>query len=227
MDTPLPAPAALPDPTRILRDRLLDAALEEAAFDGWTRSTLARAAHAAGLSEGEALLAAPRGAVDLIDAWFDRAETAMVRALRDAPPGTKVRTRATLAVRARLDAMAEHREALRRAAVTLALPPHVPDALRIGWRAADKAWNAMGDTSTDHNWYTKRAILAGVHAATLAFWLQDDSLDSAPTWAFLDRRIGDVMRFEQVKGRIAKLTGGLRGPVGLLARLRYGPAPRP
>lgn len=217
----------LRDPARAFAERLLDAALDEAAFDGWTRATLRRAGEAAGLSEGEQALAAPRGAVDLIDLWFDRAEVAMERALLDAPADARVRARATLAVRARIEAFAAHKEALRRAAITLALPPNVPEALRIGWRAADRAWNAMGDPSTDFNWYTKRAILAGVHAATLTFWLQDDSVDSAPTWAFLDRRIGDVMRFEKTKADVLKLARRLPDPVGLLTRLRYGPQPRP
>lgn len=219
--------AARHDPARALRNRLLDAALDEAAFGGWTRATVARAAQEAGLSEGQASLAAPRGALDLIDAWFDRAETAMERAVLDEGEGGRIRARATLAVRARLEAMAPHKEALRRAVIVLALPPHVPDALRIGWRAADRAWSAMGDTSTDMNWYSKRAILAGVHAATATFWLQDDSLDSAPTWAFLDRRIANVMQFEKVKGQALALAGRLPDPLGLLTRLRYGAQPRP
>jgi ubiquinone biosynthesis protein COQ9 len=214
------------DPARALRDRLLDAALDEAAFTGWNEACVARARDAAGLSEGEAMLAAPRGAVDLIDAWFDRAERAMERAITDLEPGTKIRTRATLAVRARLEAMGSHKESLRRAALCLALPTNVPDAARIGWRAADRAWKAMGDPSTDFNYYTKRMILTGVHATTLTFWLQDDSEDSAETWAFLDRRIENVMGIEKAKARIGAVLNKLPDPLGVLTLLRYGRQPR-
>jgi ubiquinone biosynthesis protein COQ9 len=215
------------DPAQALRDRLLDAALDEAAFSGWTDSCVVRAREAAGLSEGEAMIAAPRGAIDLIDAWFDRAERAMERAIIDCPPDSKVRVKATLAVRARLDAMAPHKESLRRAALFLAMPINVPDAARIGWRAADRAWKAMGDPSTDFNFYTKRMILTGVHAATLTYWLQDESQDCASTWAFLDRRIENVMGFEKVKARIGGLIDKIPDPLGVLTFLRYGRQPRP
>jgi ubiquinone biosynthesis protein COQ9 len=219
-------PAARIDPTKALRDRLLDAALDEAAFSGWNDACVRHAREAAGLSEGEAMLAAPRGALDLVDAWFDRAERAMERAISDCEPGAKIRVRATLAVRARLDAMATHKESLRRAAMFLAMPPNVPDAAAIGWRAADRSWRAMGDPSTDFNFYSKRIILTGVHAATLAFWLQDDSEDSAATWAFLDRRIKNVMGIEKAKAKIGGLVAKLPDPLGILTLLRYGRQPK-
>jgi ubiquinone biosynthesis protein COQ9 len=219
-------PAARIDPTKALRDRLLDAALDEAAFSGWNDACVRHAREAAGLSEGEAMLAAPRGALDLVDAWFDRAERAMERAISDCEPGAKIRVRATLAVRARLDAMATHKESLRRAAMFLAMPPNVPDAAAIGWRAADRSWRAMGDPSTDFNFYSKRIILTGVHAATLAFWLQDDSEDSAATWAFLDRRIENVMGIEKAKAKIGGLVAKLPDPLGILTLLRYGRQPK-
>jgi ubiquinone biosynthesis protein COQ9 len=221
------APLKPLDPAGALRDRLLDAALDEAAFSGWNDGCVARARESAGLSAGEAMLAAPRGALDLVDAWFDRAERAMERAISDCPPGTKIRARATIAVRSRLEAMAPHKESLRRAALFLAMPPNVPDAAKIGWRAADRAWKAMGDPSTDFNFYTKRMILTGVHGATLAFWLQDDSDDSNQTWAFLDRRIENVMGIEKVKAQIGSLVDKLPDPLGVLTLLRYGRQPRP
>jgi ubiquinone biosynthesis protein COQ9 len=226
ISTQIAAPPKSLDPARDLRDRLLDAALDEAAFTGWNEACLTRARTAAGLSEGEAMLAAPRGCVDLVDAWFDRAERAMERAITDCEPGTKIRIRATLAVRARLEAMTPHKESLRRAALFLAMPNNVPDAARIGWRAADRAWKAMGDPSTDFNYYTKRMILTGVHATTLAHWLQDDSEDSADTWAFLDRRIENVMGIEKAKARIGAVLDKLPDPLGVLTLLRYGRQPR-
>jgi ubiquinone biosynthesis protein COQ9 len=214
------------DPSVRLRDRLLDAMLDEAVFGGWTRSSVQRAAAASGLSEGEALLAAPAGAIDLIDAWAARADAAVVRALADAE-GLKIRQKATLAVRTRIDVYRSNSEAMRRALVSLALPGHAGRGAAMAWRAADSAWAAMGDASTDFNWYTKRAILMGVTASTIAYWMQDSSPDLAPTWAFLDRRIENIMQFETVKAGVARMTAGLPDPVALLTRLRYGPQPRP
>ena len=67
---------------------------------------------------------------------------------------------------------------------------------------------------------TKRATLSGVYSATVLFWLGDDSPDNAATWAFLDRRIEDVMRFEKTKAALRdnKLASALiAGPNRLLS----------
>ncbi|GIU66411.1 ubiquinone biosynthesis protein [Candidatus Phycosocius spiralis] len=217
----------LNDPVQAFKERYLDAALEEAAFSGWFGGGLERARVEAGLSVGEAMLAAPRGAIDLIDAWFYRAERTMVRALAGCEPATKIRTKATLAVRVRLEALLPHKESLRRAVLYLAAPNHIPHGLRMAWRAADLAWMAIGDTSTDFNYYSKRTILSGIHVATLAYCLQDDSDDHEKSWAFLNRRISHVMEFERAKAKINQSLNKLPDPLGLLIRLRYGPSPKP
>ena len=60
------------------------------------------------------------------------------------------------------------------------------------------------DTSTDFNFYTKRAILAGVYGATLVRWFNDADKDAAATDAFLDARIENVMQFEKLKAGAKK-----------------------
>lgn len=42
------------------------------------------------------------------------------------------------------------------------------------------------------NWYSKRALLAGVYTTTELYMTQDDSEDFVETWRFLDRRLNDV-----------------------------------
>ena len=93
-------------------------------------------------------------------------------------------------------------------------------AARLLWRTADHIWRALGDTSTDENFYSKRAILSGVLASTYARWFSDDSPDNAATWAFLDARIENVMQFEKAK---AQLLGNREGfdVARFLGRLRY------
>ena len=81
-------------------------------------------------------------------------------------------------------------------------------------------WRLAGDTATDYNHYTKRAILAGIYAATLAVFVDDESEGKAVTRAFLDRRIDGVVKFEKAKARWL----GKRehfDPVRFLGRLRY------
>ena len=91
------------------------------------------------------------------------------------------------------------------------------------WGTADAIWVALGDTSTDVNWYSKRATLSAVYAATVLYWLGDDSPDHEATWAFLDRRIANVMAFEKAKASFNANPLGkalMEGPLAFFDRIR-------
>ena len=90
------------------------------------------------------------------------------------------------------------------------------------WRAADSIWRAMGDKSTDGNWYSKRATLSGVIGSTFAVFLEDQDPEMAETRAFLDRRIGNVMEFEKAKANFRRFKSALPDPLKTLSKLRYG-----
>ena len=185
------------------RARLLAAALPDVAFDGWSERTLASAIATSGVDAGLARLAFPRGALDLALYFHDDADRRMVEALATAPlEQMRMRERVTFAVRKRLELVADDREAVRRGVALFALPIHAAEGARAVWRTADMIWTTLGDASQDANWYSKRAILAGVVSSTLLYWLGDTSEGFQKTWDFLDRRIAGVMRFEKVKAQI-------------------------
>ena len=131
----------------------------------------------------------------------------------------RVRDRISLAVRARLEAMAPHREAARRAAAFLALPQNAPLAAKLMFDTVDAMWRATGDQTSDFNYYTKRALLAGVYSATLLHWLSDSSADRAKTWTFLDARIEDVMKIQKLRGGLKKSLEKFPSPMDVLARI--------
>jgi len=184
-----------------LADRLLDAALTHVAFDGWSQAALDAAAAECGADPVQARAIFPRGGLDLALAWHRRGDAAMAAALsaRALAP-LRMRERVALAVRLRLEGL--DREAVRRGVTLMALPHHAPEGARALWNTADAIWNALGDTSHDGNWYTKRAILSGVYSSTVLYWLGDSSPEQEGTWAFLDRRVEDVMRIEKAKAEV-------------------------
>jgi ubiquinone biosynthesis protein COQ9 len=212
-----------PDHLDAVRSKILEAALPNVAFDGWTTRLMREAADAAGISHGEMRLAFPGGIVDLVLCFLADGDRRMEEALakRDLA-SLKVRERITLAVRTRIEVDASHREAVRRAVTLLALPISGAAGPRSLYRTVDAIWRAAGDASTDFNFYTKRAILAGVYSAVTIAWFGDQSDDFADTWAFLDRRIAGVMQIEKVKARVQKAGDMLPDPFGLIGRLRYG-----
>ena len=130
----------------------------------------------------------------------------------------KVRQRIAAAVLARLDALEPHKEAARRAAAFLMLPPNAALGMRLVYQSVDAMWRAVGDTSTDFNFYTKRAILGGVYSSTLLRWFNDSSEDEHETRAFLDARIENVMQFEKFKAQVKERTKDLPSLSDLLRR---------
>lgn len=188
-----------------LKDTVLAHALEHAAFDGFSDALLARAGKDAGLDKANLARLFPDGVSSLIETYSDAMDAKMEASLAaNLPP--KIRERIRAAVLARLDAIRRHKEAARRAAAFLTLPPHAALGAKLLTRTVDRMWRAAGDRSTDFNFYTKRAILAGVYSATLMRWFTDDSAGEAATHAFLDARIENVMQFEKFKARVKERT---------------------
>jgi ubiquinone biosynthesis protein COQ9 len=205
-----------------LRAALAPLVPAHAAFDGWSDEALAMAAAELGVPAERARLAFPGGQVQMIDGWFDATDKAMLVAF---PPeriaGMKIRERIRELVLFRLEAMRPHREALRRALAILSLPQNLPQGARLAWRSADRMWRLAGDTATDLNHYSKRALLVGVYGSTSLVFLDDESADLADTRAFLNRRIDDVMRFEKFKASWRGTGERLPSLSRFLGRLRY------
>lgn len=205
-----------------LRPVLVDALLAHVPFDGWTEAALERAAEDLGIPANRARLAFPEGAVDMVDAFTERADAAMAARLEALDVRSmKIRERIRLAVTVRLEQAAPHRESVRRAVSILAMPQNAARSARTLWRTADAMWRAAGDTATDYNYYTKRLTLGGVYSSTLLVWLDDQSEDMAETLGFLDRRIDGIMRFEKAKVRVQSAASRRPSLVRFLGRLRY------
>lgn len=183
-------------------DALLDAALPHVVFDGWSPTSFEAARRDAEVSLEDAQVLAPRGAVDLAVAFHRRGDQQMLVRLEDVDlDQLRVRERVLTALKLRLEVM-DDKEAVRRATALFSLPTHATEGGKLIWETADHVWTALGDTSRDGNWYSKRAILSAVWGATVLYWLGDDSPDGADTHDFLERRIEDVMRFEKLKGQL-------------------------
>lgn len=201
--------------------QVLQAALPHVAFDGWSEASFQAAIADSGAAPALARALYPRGGVDLAVAYHRAGDEAMVTALaaRDLAV-LRFRDRVTLAIRLRLETA--DKELVRRGSALFALPHHAIEGAGLIWSTSDAIWTALGDTSRDINWYSKRASLSAVYGATVLFWLGDTSDDHEATWTFLDRRIENVMQFEKLKAGVQKnpLTQALmKGPLKILERI--------
>lgn len=190
------------------QDLILSRLLTRVPFEGWTSSAFEHAVEEAAIDKAEALYVFPNGLTDCI-AWFEtQADSAMLKAILSETLRTlRVPERIETLVMARLKHLAAYREAVRRLSAHYTLPLYAGDGLKALYRTVDAIWYAAGDASTDFSFYTRRATLAGVYSATLLFWLNDSSGDSAATKAFLERRLAGVMQFHRWKKRCAEALG--------------------
>jgi ubiquinone biosynthesis protein COQ9 len=200
-------------------DRMLDAAIPKAPAFGWSPALVRAAGAACGLSRGDVELLLPNGPRDLAALLSRRHDARALEALAATPAASlKMRQRIDAGVSARMEAGAEDLLAARKCAGFLALPRNAALGLRLAWESADAIWRWAGDTATDENHYSKRAILAGILIPALALrWF--DGREAAE--AFVAARIENVMAFEKWKAGVGKHRP-LTKAAEALGRMRYG-----
>lgn len=196
------------------RDAAIRATLPHVPLDGWTMRALRAGLAALGEPPETARNLFPGGPVDLFEAWCDLADREMEQAA-SGPEGLRAglgeglgltaRVRALVALRLRL--LRPHREALRRGLALLAASGQPGAAARITARTVDSIWHAAGERATDFSWYTKRASLAAIYAATLLYWLTDQSEEDEATLAFLDRRLAGLAAFGRLRRNVSSACG--------------------
>ena len=185
------------------RDRILEAALQHIPFDGWNRRALLAGAADIGIDAPTTKRLFPRGGDDLLahlDVWTDRR---LVQAVdQEAIDRLRMRERIARLVRMRLEILTPHREAMRRAIAARLIPGNAFAAGPALWRSIDLIWAIAGDRADDASYYTKRGLLLAVWTSTFFYWLEDTSPDLEESWAFLDRRIDNVMQIGKLRGQI-------------------------
>ncbi|KAF8866080.1 ubiquinone biosynthesis protein COQ9 [Acephala macrosclerotiorum] len=89
----------------------------------------------------------------------------------------------------------------------MAQPSNVPTSLKELAALSDEIWFLSRDESVDTSWYTKRASLSTIYAATELFMTTDKSPDYADTREFLDRRFRDVQIVGNAVGSVGQWIG--------------------
>jgi ubiquinone biosynthesis protein COQ9 len=209
------------------REALVEAALEHVPFDGWTKQALHAGAEDLDLAPGEVDRLLPNGIRQAIVTYVEMIDRKMIAALDEKGlENLKIRDRIATAVKTRLELVEGQKDTVRAALAFMTLPQNAALGLKLTHGTVDAMWVAAGDTSTDHNWYTKRMLLAGVYGSTLAYWLDDTSEGHADSWAFLDRRIGNVMQIPKITAKIGKAGKFAAAPFKMGAKIaRCMPTP--
>jgi ubiquinone biosynthesis protein COQ9 len=89
----------------------------------------------------------------------------------------------------------------------MAQPTYIPPSTTELWKLADEIWFLSGDTALDMSWYTKRASLSAIYAATEVFQTQDQSTEFRDTTKFLDSRLDELRMFGVVTSSVGEWAG--------------------
>lgn len=185
------------------KQRLLMASLPHVGFDGWGEPSLRHAAKDIGMDAEKAFLLIGDKPRDHVTCFLEWANAELRRELSSLEKrNLKIREKIALGVKTKLEILAPHREAERRACLLLSRPAYADLAAKTLYDTCDIIWRAAGDNSADFNFYTKRGLLAGVYSSTLLYWLQDGSEDFIDTYDFLNRRIDNVMMIQKIKSAL-------------------------
>ncbi|XP_006748633.1 ubiquinone biosynthesis protein COQ9, mitochondrial [Leptonychotes weddellii] len=213
-----------------LQHRILTAALGFVPAHGWTGEAIAEGAQSLGLSSAAAGMFGDDGS-ELILHFVTQCNAQLTHVLEEEQKlvqlgqAEKRKTDQFLrdAVETRLRMLIPYIEHWPRALSILMLPHNIPSSLSLIASMVDDMWHYAGDQSTDFNWYTRRAVLAGIYNTTELVMMQDSSPDFEDTWRFLENRINDAMNMghtaKKVKSTGEALVQGLMGAAVTLKNL--------
>ncbi|XP_066100325.1 ubiquinone biosynthesis protein COQ9, mitochondrial [Saccopteryx bilineata] len=213
-----------------LQHRILTAALEFVPAHGWTAEAIAEGAQSLGLSSAAAGMFGNDGS-ELILHFVTQCNARLAQVLEEEQKlvqlnqAEKKKTDQFLrdAVETRLRMLIPYIEHWPRALSILMLPHNIPTSLSLLTSMVDDMWHYAGDQSTDFNWYSRRAVLAGIYNTTELVMMQDSSPDFEDTWRFLENRINDAMNMghtvKQVTSTGEALVQGLMGAAVTLKNL--------
>ena len=176
-----------------LRERIVDAALALAEQHSWEAVRLHAVAATLGITLDD-VRRHFREKEDLVDAWFDRADRAMLEAAA-APEFLALTTRQRLhrVIMRWLEALSSHRRVTRQMILGKLEPGHlhiqIPGLLRVSRTVQWMREAAQRDTATVTRRALEETATTSIYLMTFVYWMQDDSAQSERTAAFLDRRL--------------------------------------
>lgn len=188
-----------------IKDSIIEAAIPDVIFDGWTMDVIKKAAINAKHDVQTVKALFPAGMEDVLAHYADLNDRKMLDALAETNiTDMRVRDKILNAVMARIRIVSGNRDAEAQALSFWSLPARSVRASKILWRTADCIWTWAGDTATDYNHYTKRALLSGVIGSSMLYWMNDAQPDEEAMRAFVSRRIENVMQLGGILGKLKK-----------------------
>jgi ubiquinone biosynthesis protein COQ9 len=166
--------------------------LKNAPFDNWSISNLMKSSEGSGFAAEYALLLFPNGVEDLTKYFHQAMNNEMEEAFIN-NPYNKAHEKVIHLIELKFALYNKYKEAVCCLVKYNLKPQNILLAKSMLWETCNKIWYLAGDKSTDHNYYTKRGLLAAVYSSSLVYFLNDNSEDYYKTREFIRSRIANVL----------------------------------
>ncbi|KAI9052500.1 hypothetical protein LZ554_003844 [Drepanopeziza brunnea f. sp. 'monogermtubi'] len=200
-----------PGPFPEVESAILAASLPHIPSSGFTLTSLSRGAKDAGYIDASTNLF-PNGAFSLVHYYLFRQRLGLkeregAKAILSRGEGEGVGRKVKGLTWERLMANREVVHRWQEALALMAQPSNLPTAIHELSSLSDEIWFLSGDPSVDSSWYTKRASLSAIYAATELFMTRDKSAEYAETRDFMERRFKDSQALGGALGSVAQWVG--------------------
>ncbi|WP_341760818.1 COQ9 family protein [Candidatus Tisiphia endosymbiont of Thecophora atra] len=92
-------------------------------------------------------------------------------------------------------------------------PSNTLFATKIAFRTCDLIWRYAGDTSIDHNYYTKRSLLFSVYISSILYYIQDKSENNIDTDKYITKSLSSIITMFSKCKNIFKLPNPVDIPI--------------
>jgi len=202
--------------------KILKNFLEISAFEGWSNATLSKACEVSAIDPKFQNLIFENGCLDLIEFYIEEQNLKLAEKIEETQDfsGFKVREKIKFALYNLFESEKNHQLSLQRLRSfyfdlrNLSNSQYGPHPLIMAFKhvgkVSDFIWAAIGDKSTDFNFYTKRLTLSKIILKTFVVFVKDESLNLDKTKKFIDLEIEKVMKFEKLKSQVKNFSSGLK-----------------
>lgn len=198
------------------KTQVLKAALLHVPKLGWSEAAMVAGSRDVGLSP--AIVGVfPRKEAALVEFFMDDCLQNLLdiaESQEDEFSKTILQQRITKLVKLRLEMQAPFISRWAQALSIQANPANLPTSFKQRAILMDEIWHAVGDHSSDVDWYAKRGILAAVYTATELYMLTDYSPEFRESWSFLERRVRDAVDCRKTTQEATQLAQAIGAGLG-------------
>ena len=184
------------------RLEILKDAKKHLIFNGWNDNIFKKIVKERKYKEEEMRALFPKGYRSILELYLSNVDQEMTEACKKID-FIRMRTHERVGeiILMRLKIYEKDKNLVKQTFFTLMLPHHTKIATSSLYHTVDQIWYLAGDHSTNFNFYTKRAILAGLYSSTVLYWMNGNhTLEQ--TKKFINNQLKKVSRIPKATERI-------------------------